>query len=221
MPCCLPRRCPVMCRAWWSRATDRLSVPEGASATLLFQSGEMLRLRGPFEGTLGQQQAKAGRQQRRRCSPTCSASRGRRDGDRRHPLDRCGATRPGHRRRPGRCAALRHLLRRADDIGVDHPPGWRPAHLRAASQGQHPNTRLARRGGAHGVAGGRSDRRRQPVRDRDRRRSARYSDLSRHAVCGRPRSPQQWRPESCSGAASSSTTNCAGSAGPRRGRSCG
>jgi hypothetical protein len=41
-------------------ATDRLSVPEGASATLLFQSGEMMRLGGPFEGTLGQQQVKAG-----------------------------------------------------------------------------------------------------------------------------------------------------------------
>src|SRR5208283_420062 len=37
-------------------STDRLSVPDGASATLLFQSGEMLRLRGPFEGTLAQQQ---------------------------------------------------------------------------------------------------------------------------------------------------------------------
>jgi len=34
--------------------SDRLSLPEGASATLLFQSGEMLRLRGPFDGTLGQ-----------------------------------------------------------------------------------------------------------------------------------------------------------------------
>jgi Domain of unknown function (DUF4384) len=41
-------------------ATDRLSVPEGASATLLFQSGEMMRLGGPFEGTLRQQQVKAG-----------------------------------------------------------------------------------------------------------------------------------------------------------------
>src|SRR5450432_132847 len=38
--------------------SDRLSVPEGASATLLFQSGGMLRLRGPFDGTLGQQQTK-------------------------------------------------------------------------------------------------------------------------------------------------------------------
>jgi len=41
-------------------SADRLSVPDGASATLLFESGEMLRLRGPFEGTIGQQQAKAG-----------------------------------------------------------------------------------------------------------------------------------------------------------------
>src|ERR1700761_5689834 len=37
--------------------SDRLSVPEGASATLLFQSGEILRLGGPFEGTLGQQRS--------------------------------------------------------------------------------------------------------------------------------------------------------------------
>ena len=41
-------------------SNDRLSVPDGASATLLFESGGMLRLRGPFEGTLGQQQAKGG-----------------------------------------------------------------------------------------------------------------------------------------------------------------
>jgi hypothetical protein len=34
---------------------DRLSLPEGATATLLFQSGEVLRLRGPFDGTLAQQ----------------------------------------------------------------------------------------------------------------------------------------------------------------------
>ena len=41
-------------------STDHLSVPDGASATLLFQSGEMLRLRGPFDGTLEQQKAKDG-----------------------------------------------------------------------------------------------------------------------------------------------------------------
>lgn len=41
-------------------STDRLSLPEAASATLLFQSGEMLRLRGPFEGTLAQQQGTSG-----------------------------------------------------------------------------------------------------------------------------------------------------------------
>jgi hypothetical protein len=41
-------------------STDRLSVPDGASATLLFQSGEMLRLRGPFDGTLEQQKANGG-----------------------------------------------------------------------------------------------------------------------------------------------------------------
>jgi hypothetical protein len=41
-------------------STDRLSVPDGASATLLFRSGEMLRLRGPFDGTLEQQKAKDG-----------------------------------------------------------------------------------------------------------------------------------------------------------------
>jgi hypothetical protein len=37
-------------------SNDQLRVPDGASATLLFQSGEMLRLRGPFDGTLGQPQ---------------------------------------------------------------------------------------------------------------------------------------------------------------------
>jgi hypothetical protein len=41
-------------------STDRLSLPDGASATLLFQSGGMLRLRGPFEGTLEQQRSKSG-----------------------------------------------------------------------------------------------------------------------------------------------------------------
>jgi Domain of unknown function (DUF4384) len=41
-------------------SSDRLSVPDGASATLLFQSGEMLRVGGPFEGALGQLQAKPG-----------------------------------------------------------------------------------------------------------------------------------------------------------------
>jgi hypothetical protein len=40
-------------------SSDRLSIPDGASATLLFQSGEMLRLGGPFEGTLSQQQSTA------------------------------------------------------------------------------------------------------------------------------------------------------------------
>jgi hypothetical protein len=40
-------------------SADRLSVPDGASVTLLFQSGEMLRLRGPFEGTLANRQAGA------------------------------------------------------------------------------------------------------------------------------------------------------------------
>ncbi|WP_158258414.1 DUF4384 domain-containing protein [Rhodopila globiformis] len=39
---------------------DRLSVPEGATATLLFQSGEVLRLRGPFDGTLAQQRPSGG-----------------------------------------------------------------------------------------------------------------------------------------------------------------
>jgi hypothetical protein len=33
-------------------ANERFTVPEGASTTLLFQSGEMLRLRGPFDGPL-------------------------------------------------------------------------------------------------------------------------------------------------------------------------
>lgn len=34
---------------------DRLNIPEGASATLLFQSGEILRLGGPFDGALERQ----------------------------------------------------------------------------------------------------------------------------------------------------------------------
>jgi hypothetical protein len=33
-------------------ATDKLVLPEGTSITLLFRSGQMLRLRGPFEGSL-------------------------------------------------------------------------------------------------------------------------------------------------------------------------
>lgn len=33
-------------------STDQLSVPDGATATLLLRSGEMLRVRGPFEGSL-------------------------------------------------------------------------------------------------------------------------------------------------------------------------
>jgi hypothetical protein len=40
---------------------DQLSLPDGASATVLFQSGEMLRLRGPFKGTLKQTQTGAGK----------------------------------------------------------------------------------------------------------------------------------------------------------------
>jgi hypothetical protein len=31
---------------------ERFPLPDGASATLLFRSGQMLRLRGPFEGSL-------------------------------------------------------------------------------------------------------------------------------------------------------------------------
>jgi hypothetical protein len=33
-------------------SNERLSIPEGATATVLFQSGEMLRLWGPFDGPL-------------------------------------------------------------------------------------------------------------------------------------------------------------------------
>src|SRR3954469_24217254 len=40
--------------------SERLIVPEGASATLLFRSGEMLRLRGPFDGPLGPTEARTG-----------------------------------------------------------------------------------------------------------------------------------------------------------------
>jgi hypothetical protein len=41
-------------------SNDRLSVPDGASATLLFESGEVLHLAGPFEGTLVQQAGNSG-----------------------------------------------------------------------------------------------------------------------------------------------------------------
>jgi hypothetical protein len=40
--------------------SERLIVPEGASATLLFRSGEMLRVRGPFDGPLGPTEARTG-----------------------------------------------------------------------------------------------------------------------------------------------------------------
>ena len=33
-------------------ATDRLTLPDGSTVTLLFRSGQMLHLRGPFDGTL-------------------------------------------------------------------------------------------------------------------------------------------------------------------------
>jgi hypothetical protein len=42
-------------------ANERLAVPEGASATLLFESGEMLRLRGPFDGPLRSPDTQGGR----------------------------------------------------------------------------------------------------------------------------------------------------------------
>ncbi|CAH2604051.1 conserved exported protein of unknown function [Rhodovastum atsumiense] len=42
-------------------AADRLALPEGASVTLLFRSGQMLRLRGPFEGALEQVQPQVGK----------------------------------------------------------------------------------------------------------------------------------------------------------------
>ena len=41
-------------------ASDRLALPEGASATLLFRSGQMLRIRGPFEGALSAAQGRPG-----------------------------------------------------------------------------------------------------------------------------------------------------------------
>lgn len=40
-------------------SADHLSVPDGASVTLLFQSGEILRLGGPYDGTLQPRQAAA------------------------------------------------------------------------------------------------------------------------------------------------------------------
>ena len=147
-------------------ATDRLSVPEGASATLLFQSGEIMRLGGPFEGTLGQEQAKAGSNSIAmladlfRLHGVDATMIG---GTRATSLARSGAL---HRRCPGRCATLRHLLYRAFDVGLDRSPDRRPAHLCASSQGQEQDVGLAGGSGARGMAGRRSDRGRQPVRNR-------------------------------------------------------
>ena len=41
-------------------AGDRLTLPDGASATLLFRSGQMLRIRGPFEGALSAAEGRSG-----------------------------------------------------------------------------------------------------------------------------------------------------------------
>ena len=41
-------------------ARDRLALPDGASATLLFRSGQMLRIRGPFEGALSAAEGRSG-----------------------------------------------------------------------------------------------------------------------------------------------------------------
>ncbi|MBV8616969.1 MAG: DUF4384 domain-containing protein [Acetobacteraceae bacterium] len=41
-------------------AGDRLMLPDGANATLLFRSGQMLRIRGPFEGTLNAPEGRSG-----------------------------------------------------------------------------------------------------------------------------------------------------------------
>jgi len=41
-------------------ASDRLALPDGASATLLFRSGQMLRIRGPFEGALNAAEGRSG-----------------------------------------------------------------------------------------------------------------------------------------------------------------
>jgi hypothetical protein len=41
-------------------ASDRLALPDGASATLLFRSGQMLRIRGPFEGALNVAEGRSG-----------------------------------------------------------------------------------------------------------------------------------------------------------------
>lgn len=40
--------------------SDRLALPDGASATLLFRSGQMLRIRGPFEGALTAADSRSG-----------------------------------------------------------------------------------------------------------------------------------------------------------------
>jgi Domain of unknown function (DUF4384) len=41
-------------------SNERLTVPEGANATLLFRSGEMMRVRGPFDGPLRSVDARSG-----------------------------------------------------------------------------------------------------------------------------------------------------------------
>jgi hypothetical protein len=41
-------------------ANDRLELPDGASAMLLFRSGQMLRIRGPFTGTLSVAEGRSG-----------------------------------------------------------------------------------------------------------------------------------------------------------------
>ena len=169
-------------------STDRLSVPEGASATLLFQSGEMMRLGGPFEGTLGRTAGEGGQQQRGHARRSVPAARGGRNDDWWHSLNKHRPIRDVHRRRPGRCGSLRYLLCAAGDIRLDCAATGRSAGLRGSPQRQQQGVGLAVGGGARGVARGRPDRRRQSVRNRHGRHGARHRDLPRTAVHGGPRS---------------------------------
>ena len=56
-------------------ATDPLVLPDGAAVTLLFRSGQMLHLRGPFNGSL--ERAQSPMPPRPPHSPGCSGCRAR------------------------------------------------------------------------------------------------------------------------------------------------
>ena len=121
-------------------AADPLGLPDGTSITLLFRSGQMLRLRGPLEASLDRAEPAAATTARCRRSPRRSGCRGRCEGDRRHPRDR-PLTRCG-RGPAGRCrsAPATYCIRPPIRSGLSAPrPRARPTALR-------------RRGGSRGIA---------------------------------------------------------------------